>query len=88
MGNNDIIERVQLNYFKQIFGLKRSTPSYMIYGELGIMPLYIDIQTRCISFWSKLIENDNPKKLSVMMYRVLFDLSKRNNVTVTWINSI
>ena len=56
VGNNDVIERVQLNYFKQIFGLKKSTPSYMLYGELGIMPLEVDIHTRIISFWSKLIE--------------------------------
>ena len=51
MSNNDVIERVQLNYFKQMFGLKKSTPSYMLYGELGVMPLEIDIHTRIISFW-------------------------------------
>ena len=44
-GNIDIIERVQLKFFKYIFNLKKSTPSYMIYGELGIMPLSVDIQT-------------------------------------------
>ena len=46
VGNVDIIERVQLNYLKQFFGLKKSTPSYMLYGELGLMPLEIDIHTR------------------------------------------
>lgn len=34
VGKNDIIKRVQLKYFKHIFNLKKSTPSYMIYGEL------------------------------------------------------
>ena len=42
-GNIDILERVQLKFFKLIFNLKNSTPSYMIYGELGITPLYVNI---------------------------------------------
>ena len=50
----------------------------MIYAELGVMPLSIDIKTRCISFWSKLIETDNPNKLSILMYRIVYDLSNRN----------
>ena len=41
--NLDIIERVQLRFYKYIFNLKTSTPSVMIYGELGILPLRIDI---------------------------------------------
>ena len=32
-GNLDIIEQVQLKFYKQIFGLKLSTPNYMVYGE-------------------------------------------------------
>ena len=61
-GNIDIIERVQLKFFKYIFNLKKSTPSYMIYGELGIMPLSVDIQTRFISFWANIIENSDKQK--------------------------
>ena len=45
----------------------------MVYGELGVMPLNINIQTRIISFWSKLIENDNPNKLSVTMYTIIYE---------------
>ena len=58
----------------------------MIYGELGIMPLNIDIQTRIISFWLKLIENDNPDKLSVKMYNIIYELSNRNRINIKWIN--
>ena len=35
MGNNDILERVQLKFCKLLLNLKTSTPFYMIYGELG-----------------------------------------------------
>lgn len=67
-GNIEMIERVQLKFYKYIFNLKRSTPSNMIYGELGVLPLYIDIQTRIISFWTKLIENSEVNKLSSIVY--------------------
>ena len=42
-GNLDILERVQLKFYNYIFNLKSSTQSAMIYGELGILPLRIDI---------------------------------------------
>ena len=51
-GNLDPIERVQLKVFKHILNLKKSTPSFMIYGEFGIYPLEIDIKNRLISFWT------------------------------------
>ena len=69
------LKKIQLNYFKTIFGLKRSTPSYMIYGELGIMPLSIDIQTRTISFWSKLTDTDDLNKLSSLLYKIIYGMS-------------
>ena len=30
----DIIERIHLKFLKYIFNLKRSTPTYMVYGEM------------------------------------------------------
>ena len=88
VGNNDVIERVQLNYFKQIFCLKKSTPSYMLYGELGVMPLKVDIHTRIISFWSKLIENNPSYKLSSMMYNIIYSLSNETRIKSKWIENV
>ena len=85
VGNNTMIERVQLNYYKRIFGLKKSTPSYMLYGELGIMPVEIEIHTRIISFWSKIIENNPMHKLSTMMYGIIFTISNQSRITCKWI---
>ena len=33
--NNNILEKVHLNLCKILLNLKTSTPSYMVYGELG-----------------------------------------------------
>ena len=40
-GNIYLLERIQLKFYRFIFNLKTSTPSNMIYGELGITPLYL-----------------------------------------------
>ena len=41
--NCDSLERIHLKFLKYLFNLKRSTPSYMIYGELGIMHISVEI---------------------------------------------
>ena len=38
-GNFDDIERIQLNFLDYAFNSKRSTPTYLIYGELGVKPI-------------------------------------------------
>ena len=54
-GNIDILEQVQLKFLKLVLNLKKSTPTCMVLGETGVLPLKVDIQCRIISFWSKLI---------------------------------
>ena len=54
----ETLERIQRKFLKYILNLKTSTPSFMVYGETG-MPLNIDINSRLISFWTKLIDFEN-----------------------------
>ena len=37
--NNDILEKIHLKFCKILLNLKTSTPSYMVYGELGRYPV-------------------------------------------------
>ena len=46
--NCDIIERVDLKFCKMLLHMKSSTPSFMVYGELGRYPLAIDIKIRMV----------------------------------------
>ena len=83
-GKFDIHEIVQLKKFKSMFGLKKSTPTYIIYGEFGIYPLEIEIFTRMISFWTRLGTSEN-YKLSSDMYWVSYTHDIHNNVRSKWI---
>jgi hypothetical protein len=42
-----------------LLNLKTSTPSCMLYGELGRYPLNITVKLNILSFWSKLIDGSN-----------------------------
>ena len=35
-------ERLQLKFLKMLLNVKNSTPSCMVYGELGMFPCYIE----------------------------------------------
>ena len=54
-GNCDVIERVHLKSLNYILKLKKKTPSHMIYGELGIFPITLEITHRALTYWCKLI---------------------------------
>ena len=78
-GSLDLIERVQLKFYKQILPLKKSKPSFMVYGELGAYPLFIDIQRRMVSFWCKL--NDSGKNdIATTLYKLTYHLNEQNLV--------
>ena len=53
--NNDILEKIHLIFCKILFNLKTPTPSYMVYGELGWYPMYIDIKIRTVCYRVRLI---------------------------------
>ena len=55
-GNIDFIEGVQLIFSKCILNMKSSTPNSMVYGEAGTLPIRLDINSRMISFWTKLTD--------------------------------
>jgi hypothetical protein len=75
--NNVIIEKVHLKFCKLLLHLKSSTSSYMIYGELGRYPLEINIASRIISFWAKLLYGKE-LKLSKIIYNLCYFMSIKN----------
>ena len=87
-GNCVIIERVHLRFIKYIFKLKKSTPSQMIYGDLGIFPITTEIQTRIISFWSKLIENSASYKLLPAVYNTIYNMHENRHLKSQWLDNV
>ena len=89
-GNLELLERVQLKFLKYVLNLKKSTPSFMVYGETGIFPLSLDIQARIVSFWTKLLQNadNNSKKLSSYIYDIIYNLNEQGKCKSKWLENV
>ena len=85
--NLDIIERVHLKFCKLLLNLKKSTPNYMIYGELGILPMSVFIKSRMVNFWIRTLDGKE-NKLSCILYKSLYHKYENNNVNSRWIKFI
>jgi hypothetical protein len=85
--NINILEKVQLKFMKQILYLKQSTPSYMIYGELGILPLREEAKIRMVSYWCRLTVN-GINKLSNYLYSFIETLHKQRKIKSKWLEYI
>ena len=77
--NNDILEKIHLKFCKILLNLKTSTPSYMVYGELGRYPIYIYIKIRTVCYWARLIVGKQTK-YSNILYRLCRQLNENHNM--------
>ena len=72
---------------------KTSTPDYIVYGETGCYPIHVDIHTRMISYWAKLVLPENFNSLSSQIYlsaRRFYNFSNITNISMyfKWVHSI
>jgi hypothetical protein len=61
-----------------------SIDKLMIYGELGLLPIEIDVKFRMISYWARLLTGKETK-LSYLSYTILYNLSIDENLDFSWI---
>ena len=67
---------------KYILKLKNSTPNYIVYGELGMMPLKIDIYKRMISYWGGINSHElNINEMRSCIYNATRSYYNHNNIT-------
>ena len=59
----------------------------MVYGELRITPLDIDIKARMIVYWAKRV-NEDQNKISPMIYSLLYKLDEFHIFKSNWLSSI
>ena len=82
-----MIEKVHIEFLRSIIRVNKSTPLYMIYGELGRYPLEIYIKCKMIGYWSRLILGKH-EKLSFKAYQMLLYNFNDGNYKNKWIMSI
>ena len=82
--NLEILEQVHKDFMRKITKARRSTPINFLYGELGRYPLSINIKTKMISFWNRLITGKE-SKISLLTYQHMLS---QPNLNFKWLNKI
>ena len=82
------VEKVHLKFCKYLLKLNKSTPSYMIYGELGRMPLQTKIQNRVIGFWARILTGKNEKIVFKLYSLQLALFNKQNEFQSNWLTDV
>ena len=75
----DILESLQLRFFKYVFSVNKFTSSMMVYGELGENPLDIDIKSCMLAFWARLCSG-NKHKISNTIYSLFYTLDEKRYI--------
>ena len=84
----DILEGVHLEFLRKLGRLRKITPKFMIYAELGRYPLYITIKQRMLNFWIRIL-NGKASKFSYQLYLYMYAVASNDNEHgLKWINHI
>ena len=76
--NTQITENVHNDFLRNILKLRKSTPLYILYAELGRRPLQINIKNLMIGFWISII-NGKKSKLTNLLYNTLYNENEIGN---------
>ena len=85
--NCDILERLQLRFLKYVLSVNKFTSSMMVYGELGVAPLDVDIKLRMLTYWARLCLGDK-HKISNTIYSLLYTLDEKFSFKSEWIQTV
>ena len=85
--NAIVLERVQMQFFKNVLGVKRSTQNDFVYGEVGILDLKTVRLASVIKYWFKILTCDNTKYIKCIYDMMLNDLEAYPNKQ-NWASSV
>ena len=57
--NSKKLENIHVKFCKTVLGVRQSSSNVAVYGELGRYPIYINICTRIVKYWFKLLNTEN-----------------------------
>ena len=79
-----MFERIHNSFLRTITKSRKSTPLYMLDGELGRYTIEITMKARVIGFWNKIVTG-NQNKLVSLLYRKLVSV---DNHEFKWIKHV
>ena len=82
-----MLETFYRKFLKKILHLRLSTPSCMVYGEVGKLPLQVTIDTRMINYWIRLLNKDITSYASIN-YTITLKLFISGEYKTQWLSRV
>ena len=82
----DVISKLQLRFLKLILGVKVTTPTCMVLGEVGRYPIEIEAKCRMLGFWYGLCSTSHSEspKISNLMFQLCSKLYYASDYKLPW----
>ena len=80
------LEKVHLKFCKSILGVKRSTSNFVVYCELGRLPLIYVRKLRIIKYWLKIMQSENCILKSSVEY--MYEVFSTKPNCKNWISNV
>ena len=81
------IERVHLQFCKQLLGVKKTTQNDFVYGELGRTTLITKRYLNIVKYWFKILASGDRKYINIVYRMMLRDMDLKPN-SVNWASLI
>jgi hypothetical protein len=85
--NTELLDRVQVKFYKYLLRLPLRTPTVMVMGELGRYSLKIPIALRMLSFWNRL-RNGKIDKWAYIFYSITREHLDKGYLNQGWCKSV
>jgi hypothetical protein len=88
--NMDVVTKLQLRFLKLLLGVKVSTPTCMVLGELGRYPIELEAKCRILGFWYSLCSASNLEspKISNLMFQLCSKLYYACEYKLPWLKKV
>ncbi len=80
----EMVELFYRKFLKKLLKLRPSTPTCMVYGEVGKLPMQVIIDKQIINFWLRLLNKDEAT-LAHIVYIIAFTLFKKDEYKAHWL---
>lgn len=81
------LKQLHMKFLKHVLYVQMKTSTDIVYGELGEYPIDININTRMVGYWSRLITGKT-SKLSRKIYLCMLHLDSTGSYSSPWINHV
>ena len=87
----DVTSKLQLRFLKLILGVKVTTPTCMVLGEVGRYPIKIEAKCRMLGFWYERLCNTSyseSPKISNLMFQLCSKLYYACDYNLSWLMKV